>query len=101
MNLEGRIAKCGYSNPGRYWRGTVEEHAKGVPSRIDLPFFEYKGEGSKAAMEHCKICGFFEVAHVGPKMGEWMKDRQPKDHPFEPHGAYEFDSYYCGCWGWD
>lgn len=98
-NLEGRIAKCAYSSPGRYWYGNPEDHAKGVPSRIDLAFFEYKGPGSKAAMEHCGECGYYLVAHSGPQMGKWVKN--PKDHEFVPHGPYEFDTYYCGCFGWD
>lgn len=97
-NLEGRVAKCGYSTPGRYWYGTPEDHAKGVPSRIDLAFFEYRGEGSNWATQKCH-CGKFEVAHRGPQMGAWV--RNPPDHDFEPRGADEFDSYYCGCFGWD
>lgn len=100
-NLEGRIAKCGYSSPGRYWYGTVEDHNKGVPSRIDLAFFEFKGEGSRIAMERCKECGFADVAHEGEKLGKWVRDADVKRHPFVPHGPYEFDSYYCGCYGWD
>jgi hypothetical protein len=76
-----------------------------------LAFLEDRGEGSKAATEHCKHCGYFEVAH-GPGKAEDLA-KEPNRRPrrdvveegvcpgFEPHGAYEFDTFYCGCRGWD
>lgn len=59
-----------------------------------LAFFEYLGPESPAALHRCR-CGYYDSAH---QPGERY---QVKDHPFEPHGAYEFDSYYCGHNGWD
>lgn len=69
------------------------------PSSPTLGWFEYRGEGSKAAREHCR-CGYYESAHVRDANGlnEWgrvpFNDICPN---FTPHGGYEFDSYYCGC----
>jgi hypothetical protein len=85
VNLEGRQAKC--------------PHCKTlVKSSMTLAFFEYWGEGSPSALYHCKHCGYYESAHVDPKAKHLVS--RVCDH-FEPHGAYEFDSYYCGCRGWD
>lgn len=132
------------------------------PSSPNLPFFEFKGEGSPSSKERCKHCGYFESAHWPSWMAHirvvrrWFKieryDEVMKRHfnapedlkeliaeheadffrsqmsathspetrvhsvevvqitpernthqckTFEPHGPYEFDSYYCGCRGWD
>lgn len=83
-DLTGREARCSY---GHHPRGTV-------PSRLDLAFFEYRGPGSPAATEQCKKCGYLKMAH------DEGRTQQGKCE-FEPHGPYEFDKYYCGCWGWD
>lgn len=82
--LVGRTARCGYHS-----RCGTE-----VPSHQKLAFFEYRGEGSKDAVEKCRHCRYFEVAH---KVGH--HDRICDS--FEPNGAFEFDSFYCGCRGWD
>lgn len=82
-SLEGRKAKC--------FEGCLRRD-----SNTELAFFEYLGPDSPAAINRCKHCGFYEEAHT--------KEKPPmecRSHKFEPHGAYEFDSYYCGCRGWD
>lgn len=70
-----------------------------VPSDPSLAFFEDRDEGSFDAINKCK-CGYFEVAHIkgathdcNPRCGHCNK--------FKPHGAYEYDKYYCGHSGWD
>lgn len=68
-----------------------------VPSRFDLAFFEYRGEGSRVAREHCGNCSYMEAAHTDPIRS---KNKHVCDN-FVPHGAYEYDSYYCGHAGWD
>lgn len=83
--LEGRQAKCPYCKTP-------------APSSNDLPFFEYRGEGSRDAMIGCKNCGYYAVAHTSPL------PRHLAGHvcgKFEPQGGMQFDSYYCGCKGWD
>lgn len=65
--------------------------------RARLAFFEFRGEGSPAAMAHCKHCGYYEVAH---NTGKPHLKGNVCEH-FEPHGAYDFDLFYCGCRGWD
>ena len=69
-----------------------------VPSSKSLPFFESTAEGSRDAVESCKHCGYFRVAHTPEVIA---KNKSLKCTNFEPHGAYEFDRYYCGCRGWD
>ena len=81
-DLTGRSARCscGATRPSDSERG--------------LAFFEYLGPKSPAALQRCR-CGYYDTAHVpGARY-------QVKDHPFKPHGAYEFDTYYCGHAGWD
>lgn len=50
-------------------------------------WFVFRGEGSKVAKEHC-ACGYYEAAHTINLRDICLK--------FRPHGAYEFDSFYCG-----
>ena len=79
-----RMAKCGQCN-------TM------VPSAKNLAFFVDWSAGSEAAEKHCKHCGYHEQAH--------KKEIQSKNKHicsnFEPRGDRGFDSYYCGCRGWD
>ena len=85
-DLTGRSARC---TCGRT-----------VPSSTDLAFFEFRGEGSKAAKETCAKCHYNIVAH--PPRNPKPYAGAPFEHcVFEPKGAWEFDSYYCGCRGWD
>jgi hypothetical protein len=82
-SLEGRLARCMCGNT----RPSIESEDG------SLAFFEFRGEGSPKAKQMCKHCRYYEVAH-----------RPEKNHDcktFEPHGAFEFDEYYCGCRGWD
>jgi len=83
--LEGRQARCSYCK-------TIQ------PSSRELPFFEFRGEGSYDALNGCRHCGYFEVAHKSP-LPRHLAGRCC-DH-FESRGAMEYDLYYCGCKGWD
>ena len=68
-----------------------------------LAFFEFRGEGSKAAITICKHCRYALIAHQRKQLVENEGKAQYKcvcDH-FEPQGPLEYDSYYCGCRGWD
>ncbi len=78
-NLAGRTAQC-------------VDCGKTTASEMRLPFFQFRGDGSSAAVDQCK-CGYFEIAH--------QEGRTRADHAFEPHGAWQHDLYYCGCRGWD
>jgi hypothetical protein len=52
------------------------------------------------ARETCRHCGKFEVAHH-PGCSQVRPDQYER-HAFEPREkGREFDSYYCGCRGWD
>ena len=84
-DLQGRIARCAHCG-------------KEAPSSLDLAFFEFRGEGSKEAAQVCKNCRFAKRAHIKEVM-----DRNPslKCVDFIPHGPFEYDRYYCGCFGWD
>lgn len=75
--LAGRMAQCPYCKTT-------------VPSDENLPFFEYRGPGSRHGKLRCAKCGFIHAAWTGP------------NHPFvpDPSGS-PMDSYYCGCRGWD
>ncbi len=71
-------------------------------SNLDLAFFEYKGPGSIRAATMCDNCHYSQVAH-DPEVTKNYVHGKPKRvcDQFMPHGAYEFDSYYCGHSGWD
>jgi hypothetical protein len=80
------------------------------PSDPSLPFFEYRGEGSASA-HHC-VCGYAECAHDPDYMevacvhGPDGKRRptvveQGRCDGFTPRGAWDHDTFYCGCRGWD
>jgi len=71
-----------------------------------LAFFEYRGEGSPAAINSCKNCGFHEVAHDPVYTRE--RNVEPRTvverglcKGFEAKGPWQYDSFYCGCGGWD
>ena len=86
--LKGREARCGC--------GRTE------PSSVKLAFFEYRGEGSEIARKGCAHCGYFEVAHTQPQTRTQQNVVERGICPgFEPRGAMEYDSFYCGCRGWD
>ncbi len=71
---------------------------KVVPSKPDLAFFEFTGEGSEKAKTSCKNCGFHAVAHTPETMA---RNKNLKCTDFVARGPFEFDFYYCGCRGWD
>lgn len=94
--LAGRMARCGmYKNCGST-----------VPSAVSLPFFEFRGEGSRDATTICKNCPYSVVAHTDEvrakhhTQGRGRVQTKVCDN-FEPHGPFEFDSFYDGCRGWD
>jgi len=92
-DLSGRMMRC-YCN------------SSPKPSNKNEAFFEYRGPGSRAAMERCKNCGYSYSYHI---IGERPIIAHKNGHTencrhcdsFEPIGSYEFDSYYCGHAGWD
>lgn len=69
-----------------------------------LAFFEFRGEGSPHALNTCGHCGYNKVAH-GEDAPKWADGRTAVERAncpgFEPAGAAEFDTYYCGHSGWD
>lgn len=81
MAAEGRQARC--------------ICGKTVPSDPKLPFFEARGPGSRYSEEHCVECWYYEEAHTIPGRGWYGK------HEFKPGRTHEYDSFYCGCRGWD
>jgi len=68
-----------------------------------LPFFEYRGPGSSAANEVCKVCEFrhrnetFAAELFDPKKRRWVTGPV---HDFEPIGDRP-DLFYCGHDGWN
>ena len=97
-DVSGRMAKCAYC-------GSLKPSAEGLDGR--LAFFQFNGEGSRRAREQCKNCGYYLSAHDPEQMAKNVPSNrrtvveQGKCKGFEPHGAFEFDEYYCGCEGWD
>jgi hypothetical protein len=89
LDLTGRKARCC-------------NEASERDSSLDLAFFEYLGADSHKAKTMCGNCRFYEMAH-DPEVTKNYVQGKPKRvcDNFEPHGAYEFDSYYCGHSGWD
>jgi hypothetical protein len=88
--LSGRIAKC--------------DCGKTRPSNSDLAFFEYRGPGSRSAMNYCKHCGYTFTVHTQ----EWYDKEVARGRmfpsrcwTFEPRGDVGHDLFYCGCKGWD
>lgn len=91
ITLEGRQARCHC--------GTIK------PSGTNLPFFRFKGEGSREATE---VCGFLvkgSICHGHPTIHQEINPSTKRagitDHEHQPHGAFEFDEFYCGCSGWN
>lgn len=86
--LAGRTARC---TCGR------ECPSEGpMPGFKDIAFLEYLGPGSKHAVASCS-CGYAEVAHTA----EVRARNSYICEAFAARGPHEFDSYYCGCRGWD
>lgn len=90
-----RLAYC-----GRSWVGdeSVPGHAP-VESSPDLAFFQFLGPGG-ANEKHCAVCGKYEEPHLRvTSVARGAK--RIDDHVFVPREPLDFDSYYCGCRGWD
>lgn len=87
MNLEGRVAAC--------------QCGRTKPSNESLAFFEYRGEGSRVALERCGTCSYTEVAHKRALEPGNDHIKHITAHDFTPIGALETDIFYCGCRGWD
>lgn len=79
-DLTGRMARCscGATKPS---------------SPSALAFFTYRGPCSLESTETCK-CGLYRSAHSPEKPHVKCKE-------FIARGPNEFDSFYCGCRGWD
>lgn len=119
-NLAGRTARCSCGK-------TYASDASDAPWEY-LPFFEYRGEGSRAATEQCKTCRYAPEAHEVRKCTRCNGTGVARDvftctpcdgtgttapaafmrtagghgvHDFQPHGPWEHDLFYCGCRGWD
>jgi hypothetical protein len=85
-NLEGRKARCSY-------------HGE-VDSDVNLAFFEYRGEGSFLGLHQCGNCRYYDIAHEN-HLNYHGNRTTCKCTDFVPIGSYEYDSYYCGCRGWE
>ena len=84
MNLANRLARC--------------QCGKTEPSDEGLAFFKYRGPGSEHAKNTCAKCGYFYIAHSHDiRNGNKLICESFKTNP----NGHEFDSYYCGCRGWD
>lgn len=70
-NLENREARCSCGNI--------------VPSSVDLPFFEFRGEGSRLATTMCGICGMSDTAHRKQE-----HKFAASGHMFSPKGAFQY-----------
>lgn len=66
------------------------------PSAGDLAFFEFRGEGSRTALDTCRNCSYAKVAHTDPRPNNKFICAE-----FVPSGAWRYDSFYCGHAGWD
>jgi len=101
-DLTGRTARCSYFGPinFRSYECNFREQtgcsrkrcACELPSNATLPFFEYRGLGSRNATLRCKHCSYFKTAH---------ESRGHRCRGFEPIGDTGHDRFYCGCAGWD
>jgi hypothetical protein len=90
VDLSERLARCGYISCGRT-----------APSSRGLAFFEYKGPGSKSAIESCGNCGSHQVAHQEINPSTKRPGHKHGVCEFTPKGDAGYDEYYCGCRGWD
>ena len=76
--------RCGYIRPS-------SERAK---------LFGFTDRSLASEQKYCRHCGKYEVAHY-PGCSQAQPDQYER-HQFEPREeAAEFDTFYCGCDGWD
>ena len=71
---------------------------KTAPSSSDLPFFIDRGPGSEYAKTVCVNCGYSITAH---RAEIDVRRQQLFCTSFKSGRGHVFDSYYCGCRGWD
>lgn len=85
-DLTGRTARCSCG------------HER--PSSPELPFFQYRGPGSRDQLTSCKHCRYAPEAHTRKaETGERHLDRVCDNFEADPDGRQ--DTFYCGCRGWD
>jgi len=68
------------------------------PASKDLAFFVYRGPNSEYAKKVCEVCGCYETAHIPSiqsRRGSLVCSQ------FKRGTGHEYDTYYCGCRGWD
>jgi hypothetical protein len=66
-------------------------------SSYDLAFYKYRGSGSDFANQVCNNCGYNVSAHRRD-----IGKRSLICSSFTAKSTgHEYDSYYCGCRGWD
>lgn len=70
-------------------------------SHSELPMFQFRGEGSRAATETCGECNYHPIAHERAKDPTQLHLKHIRGHEFSPAGSFDFDLFYCGCRGWD
>lgn len=83
IHLVGRQARCSCG--------------KIVQSKKTLPFFEFRGEGSRNAIHSCAHCRYYDVAHTNDNRSR----NENICDDFTPQGDIGYDIFYCGCRGWD
>ncbi len=90
-----RMARCSYFSHCKSERPSAE--------RANLAFFSCKDADSRDAREVCVSCRYHLEAHeAGPSRVEPRSVIQRgMCKGFVAHGAYDFDTFYCGCMGWD
>ena len=119
--LKSRFARCAYFGkikPNKRFvndecnygcKGNVICKCGSIPSSEKLAFFEYRGEGSQYALSQCHICGYYTKDWQRNKAGKNTYKDSIKINPHTCYskgkecifGPYEFDRFYCGCFGWD
>ncbi|MCA1782018.1 MAG: hypothetical protein LC679_07545 [Intrasporangiaceae bacterium] len=98
-----RMARCAHFGGGR-----KNHQSEGAcrprpcdcerPSSPSLPFFEDRSPGTQ--VDRCVTCGKFRIAHEYDPTR--VRPEPVSKHPFVPMTeGYPYDSFYCGCWGWD
>jgi hypothetical protein len=95
-------------NEGPKWIGSTRmarcfcgQECPSEIARTERAFFEDRGEGSRWATELCE-CGYAHIAHT-QEVTKTQRNVVIDGHceGFTPRGPHEFDSFYCGCRGWD
>ena len=114
--IDGRCAICAgmrdnvpVAPPDLTYRVARCTCGRTTPSTLDgsLAFFEFCGEGSPRATDICGECHYASCAHDPAYMAKNVPSNrktvieQGKCSGFRPQGMLAFDSYYCGCRGWE